>query len=282
MLMESTWGASVSCGHYTAATCSECSRDQDKGHGWCSGDCVLIADECLNQLPTDVECGGHKARNCSSCPQGHGAGWCNGDCVWAMGECISKVGDSSDTNADAAEVAPAEAASTKSRTKEQATGELYVSCGRHNAPSCSACPQGKGAVWCNGDCVWNVTLAECVPKHPSASTDSLPADVVGTVSCGRHRASSCSECPQGRGVEFCNGDCLWLRKECVERKRVRRLKNVSIGRRAKVSCGRHQAASCAECPQGNGASWCNGECVWYEDECILGATLATSSIHDEL
>ena len=28
----------------------------------------------------------------------------------------------------------------------------------------------------------------------------------------------------------------------------------------KVSCGNHDASTCAECPQGNGATWCNGEC----------------------
>jgi len=29
-----------------------------------------------------------------------------------------------------------------------------------------------------------------------------------------------------------------------------------------VSCGNHRASSCAECPRGNGAVWCNGECKW--------------------
>ena len=31
---------------------------------------------------------------------------------------------------------------------------------------------------------------------------------------------------------------------------------------AAVSCGGHSASTCAECPQGNGAAWCNGECRW--------------------
>ena len=35
-----------------------------------------------------------------------------------------------------------------------------------------------------------------------------------------------------------------------------------------VSCGGHWAASCAECPRGNGPSWCNGECIWKGDACI--------------
>jgi len=29
-----------------------------------------------------------------------------------------------------------------------------------------------------------------------------------------------------------------------------------------VSCGQHRAANCAQCPQGNGAPWCNGDCEW--------------------
>jgi len=32
--------------------------------------------------------------------------------------------------------------------------------------------------------------------------------------------------------------------------------------RASVLCGGHYADTCAECPQGNGAGWCNGECSW--------------------
>ena len=35
-----------------------------------------------------------------------------------------------------------------------------------------------------------------------------------------------------------------------------------------VSCGGHQANTCAECPQGNGAGWCNGDCVWESGSCV--------------
>ena len=35
-----------------------------------------------------------------------------------------------------------------------------------------------------------------------------------------------------------------------------------------VSCGNHKANSCAECPQGNGAAWCNGDCKWSNNQCI--------------
>lgn len=36
-----------------------------------------------------------------------------------------------------------------------------------------------------------------------------------------------------------------------------------------VSCGNHQADTCEGCPQGNGAAWCNGECLWWNDNCVL-------------
>lgn len=39
----------------------------------------------------------------------------------------------------------------------------------------------------------------------------------GTVSCGQHRAKTCSECPQGHGEQWCNGECQWctLKKACM-------------------------------------------------------------------
>jgi hypothetical protein len=44
-----------------------------------------------------------------------------------------------------------------------------------------------------------------------------------------------------------------------------------------VSCGGHYASSCAECPQGNGAAWCNGECIWINDQCQESNVSPTSS-----
>ena len=39
-----------------------------------------------------------------------------------------------------------------------------------------------------------------------------------------------------------------------------------------VICGGHTAHSCAECPQGNGATWCNGQCIWMSGQCIQRPT----------
>ena len=36
-----------------------------------------------------------------------------------------------------------------------------------------------------------------------------------------------------------------------------------------VNCGRHTADTCASCPQGNGPFWCNGNCEWINETCVL-------------
>ena len=35
-----------------------------------------------------------------------------------------------------------------------------------------------------------------------------------------------------------------------------------------VVCGAHTAETCPDCPQGNGADWCNGDCVWLNGGCV--------------
>mmetsp|Transcript_29892 Transcript_29892/g.86915 ORF Transcript_29892/g.86915 Transcript_29892/m.86915 type:complete len:198 (-) Transcript_29892:622-1215(-) len=38
---------------------------------------------------------------------------------------------------------------------------------------------------------------------------------------------------------------------------------VSLSERATaVNCGGHYATNCSQCPSGNGATWCNGDCEW--------------------
>ena len=39
-----------------------------------------------------------------------------------------------------------------------------VSCGHHLAASCQLCPSGKGAAWCNGECVWREHRQSCEPR----------------------------------------------------------------------------------------------------------------------
>ena len=47
-----------------------------------------------------------------------------------------------------------------------------------------------------------------------------PPTQANGVSCGSHSATTCAECPQGRGKNWCNGDCSWLSNNggvCVSR-----------------------------------------------------------------
>jgi len=36
-----------------------------------------------------------------------------------------------------------------------------VRCGGHSAPTCTECPNGNGAAWCNGECEWDYKTHEC-------------------------------------------------------------------------------------------------------------------------
>ena len=56
----------------------------------------------------------------------------------------------------------------------------------------------------------------------------------------------------------------------------------SGGSGSQVSCGGHYADSCSDCPQGNGASWCNGDCIWSDNQCILTGGKIWNSIERSL
>lgn len=49
-----------------------------------------------------------------------------------------------------------------------------------------------------------------VVQHTPAQTQLWIAPYPGTqVSCGAHTSDCCANCDQGRGAEWCNGDCTW-------------------------------------------------------------------------
>ena len=57
-------------------------------------------------------------------------------------------------------------------------------------------------------------------------------------------------------------------KKHILRKKTKEKKVPVTAENKQVSCGMHFADSCAECPQGNGAGWCNGQCVWVSNKCV--------------
>ena len=60
-------------------------------------------------------------------------------------------------------------------THANASTEDRVSCGNHDAPTCAECPQGNGAVWCNGDCSWSDEGGGvCQSKYKDSSALQFP------------------------------------------------------------------------------------------------------------
>ena len=53
--------------------------------------------------------------------------------------------------------------------------------------------------------------------------------------------------------------------------------------RLSVLCGAHRAANCEACPQGNGQSWCNGDCVWCDagDACLSRTAQCNAVVSDQ-
>jgi len=97
---------------------------------------------------------------------------------------------------------------------------------------------------------------------------------IETVSCGSHKADTCLACPEGKGKDWCNGDCQWDSES-----------DTCIPRPIKpVSCGSHKADTCLACPQGNGKDWCNGDCQWdnESDTCIPGPKYVTPEYEELL
>ena len=88
-----------------------------------------------------------------------------------------------------------------------------------------------------------------------------------SVSCGNHYATTCADCPQGNGASLCNGDCTWIIDQCTETLTTGAISSTIST--ISLSCGGHYASSCENCPQGNGAYWCNGDCNWINDQCVL-------------
>ena len=40
-------------------------------------------------------------------------------------------------------------------------------------------------------------------------------DEITTVNCGKYKAGSCEECPQGYSEAWCSGDCVFKNEKCV-------------------------------------------------------------------
>ena len=95
--------------------------------------------------------------------------------------------------------------------------------------------QWKGKKWCNGDCEWTDWLFNYKPNEDgtlSGTSVKKQGNCIakkccssGDVSCGKHRAPTCPECPintitsKYEGKSWCFGDCMWAGEEagCISK-----------------------------------------------------------------
>ena len=45
--------------------------------------------------------------------------------------------------------------------------------------------------------------------HEIAGVAKVCLTLGSFINCGQHSANTCFDCPQGRGSDWCNGDCQW-------------------------------------------------------------------------
>lgn len=89
--------------------------------------------------------------------------------------------------------------------------------------------------------------------------------------CGNHMAESCEACPfddagNNHWAGWCNGECVWEGSQCIDQAEASQCSDSDT----EVHCGGHGhvAASCSECTEGHGESWCNGDCYWKDGSCV--------------
>ena len=91
---------------------------------------------------------------------------------------------------------------------------------------------------------------------------SIPEDYPCSDTCGSPYSKGdnlCDDENNNCGCEWDGGDCCGSNVnkdycsacECLDPNWI-----------PDVSCGGHFASTCEDCPSGNGASWCNGDCEW--------------------
>ncbi|CAE7470933.1 unnamed protein product [Symbiodinium sp. CCMP2456] len=124
------------------------------------------------------------------------------------------------------------------------------------------------------------------PDYPSFRTgvkpDGSPLFEIlwpdGGVNCGRHYAKNCALC-SSHGRDDCFGDCEWRSPGNKPPACLPAYKNDTA--KTEVVCGNHKAASCADCPQGHGRTWCNKDCFWFDEgSCVPSSNPEQARIED--
>jgi len=171
----------------------------------------------------------------------------------------------------------------------------YSSCPKCGDIPCPVCVQGldvdaclqEECGGCSGEqcgyCFDQARRGCCLGKWMAQYTGKCDGvDLPDYSSCPKCGDIPCPDCVQGLDAadaclqEKCRGcsgeQCVYCHEEC---KWGAVPTAVATPAPATVSCGSHSAASCAECPQGNGEPWCNGDCSWRDGSCQVPQNSAT-------
>ena len=102
------------------------------------------------------------------------------------------------------------------------------------------------------------------PRNGKISSSDALANAIKSYNLRNERADSVEQSPLEIPLPSEDAD------EQSDAKPPRQFKTgfPGLGSDVSVSCGGHSAPNCAECPQGNGRGWCNGECIWKSDACV--------------
>ena len=79
----------------------------------------------------------------------------------------------------------------------------------------------------------------------------------------------------GVGLTVCMSAYVWATRDAVptssrlieQAELIQKVESAMVRKQeSQVVCGSHKAATCQQCPQGNGEAWCNGDCAWCKSQ----------------
>ena len=110
------------------------------------------------------------------------------------------------------------------------------------------------------------------------STNNSWKNTSGKVQCGGGRfATSCKKCNQDNNGNHSTSSTT--ASSCGNVDCEFNFATLECEQLGPVSCGNHEASRCSYCPQGNGKTWCNGDCSWNDTTNVCEPVSIPPHIH---